>query len=137
MALDYFILVFVSSIGVYQIVSIPVGLKGLWFFTNRNVQYFIGFMAIAGVFSWFYTSEHRNIQHTVEGSQQLMLFLAAVISAYITTAIMASIIQALIGSKDGVTIAGKQQDLGMEKLKSTTLLGGILSSLRQRRGSRD
>ena len=137
MALDYFILVFVSSVGVYQIVSIPVGLKGLWFFTNRKLQYFIGFMAVAGVFGWFYTSEHRNVQHTVEGSQQLALFLIAIIAAYVTTAVIASIIQALVGSKESVAVEGKQQDLGMEKLKSTTLVGGILTSLRKRREAGD
>jgi len=137
MSLDYFILVFFSSVGVYQVVSIPVGLKGLWFFTCRKLQYAFGLLAMSGAFGWFYTSEHRNVQHTVEGSQQLVLFLAAIIIAYFITAVIASIIQALAGSKDSVIIEGKQQDLGMEKLKSTTLLGGILSSLRKRREAGD
>ena len=137
MALDYVILVFISSIGVYQIVSIPIGLKGLWFLPYRKLQYAFGFLAIAGAFSWFYTSEHRNYQHTVEGSQQLMLFLASIIAAYIITAVIASIIQALAGSKEREIIEGKQQDLGIEKLKSTTLLGGILHSLRKRSEAED
>lgn len=137
MALDYFILVFVSSVGIYQIVSIPVGLKGLGFFAFKKLQYVFGFLVLAGAFSWFYTSEHRNYQHTVEGSQQLMLFLAAIITAYITTAVIASIIQALVGSKEREIIEGKQQDLGVEKLKSTTLLGGILHSLRKKREAGD
>lgn len=133
MALDYFLLVFIAAIGVYQIVAIPVGLKGLWFFRQPKIQYAFGVLAIIGAFGWFYTSAERNIQHTIEGSQQLALFLGAIISAYFITAILASIIQAAVCTRGDTPIKGKQHDLGMETLKTTTLFGGILSSLRKQR----
>ncbi len=134
MAFDYFTLVFIAAVGVCQIFSIPAGLKGLRFFGNNKVQYFFGVAVVFGSFSWFYTSEHRNVQHTVEGSQQLWLFLAAIIMAYYSSAILASIIRAIVSSDEGKDIQEQQRDMGMETLKRTTLLGGILRSLRKRKG---
>ncbi len=137
MALDYFVLVFIAAIGVYQIASIPAGLRGLWFFRQHKVQYFFGILAILGVFGWFYTSEERNIQHTVEGAQQLWLFLGAIVFAYFINAILASVIQAAVSKRGDSPIRGKQQDRGMETLKTMTLLDGILSSWRKKKGIED
>ena len=137
MALDYFLLVFIAAVGVYQIASIPGGLKGLWFFRQPCIQYFFGILAIIGSFGWFYTSAERNVQHTVEGSQQLMLFLGAIISSYFITAILASVIQAAVSTQGDNPVKGKQYDQGMYTLKTTTLLGGILSSLRKQREKED
>ena len=137
MALDYFLLVFIAAIGVYQIASIPAGLRGLWFFRQRKVQYIFGILAILGAFGWFYTNEERNIQHTVEGAQQLWLFLAAIVSAYFTNAILASIIQAAVSTRGDSPVRGKQHDQGVETLKTTTLFNGILSSLRKQREIED
>ena len=134
MALDYFILVFLASIGVYQIVSIPAKLEGLWFFRNPKLQYFFGVLAIIGAFGWFYTDQERNIQHTVEGSQQLYLFLGAIIASYFVTAILASIMQSKVTSQVSESIRKKQSDMGFETLKFTTLFGGILCSLKKERG---
>jgi hypothetical protein len=134
MAFDYFTLVFIAAVGVYQIVAVPAGLKGLRFFRNNKVQCFFGVAAVFGSFIWFYTSEPRNVQHTVEGSQQLWLFLSAIIVAYYASAILASIIRAIVSSDEGKDIQEEQQDMGMETLKRTTLLGGILRSLGKKKG---
>jgi len=131
MALDYFLLVFIASFGVYQIASIPAKLQGLWLFRSSKVQYVFGMMAIVGAFAWFFTDEERNIQHAIEGSEQLGLFLAAIVSAYVVTAILCSIIQAGFGFRVDTPIEGKQHEQGMERLKTTTLFGAIVSSLRK------
>jgi len=137
MALDYFLLVFIASFGVYQIASSHAKLKGLWFFRHPKVQYIFGVLVILGAFAWFYTDENRNWQHTVEGAQQLLLFLAAILLAYVITAILASIIQArAIFRRENPTM-GKQYEKGMETLKTTTVFGGILSSLRKQRDDED
>jgi len=60
MLLDYFVLVFVASLGVYQIVAVRVGLRGLCFFRQSIVQSFFGAAAIVGAFAWFYAKEERN-----------------------------------------------------------------------------
>jgi hypothetical protein len=133
MAFDYFLLVFIASIGVYQIASIPAKLKGLWFFTHRKLQYSFGVLAIISAFGWFFTAEERNIQHTVEGSQQLWLFLGAIIAAYVATAILSSVMEASVDSQGNDAGQGTQHEQGMETLKTTTVFGGVLNSLLKKR----
>ena len=133
MALDYFILVFLSSLGVYQIAAIHAKLDGLCFFRQPVVQYIFGILAIIGAFGWFFTSKERNIHTTIEGSQQLGLFLGSIVASWVFTNILASIMQAKVSSKGGNPREGKQYDMGMGTLKKTTLIGGIMSSLRRER----
>lgn len=133
MALDYFILVFISSMGVYQIAAIHAKLDGLCFFKNQVIQFIFGILAVIGAFGWFFTSEDRNVHTSVEGSQQLGLFLASIIASYLFTAILASIMQVKVRSKEGSPRENKQYDMGIETLKKTTLFGGIMSSLRKDR----
>ena len=82
---------------------------------------------------WFFASENRNFQHTVEGTQQLGLFLAAIVAAYVVSAILSSIIQLGTSLRRDNAIRGKQHDQGMETLKTTTLFGGIAASIRKTR----
>ncbi len=131
MAQDYFVLVFVAAVGVCQIAAIPAGLRGLWFFNNRGVQGVFGAAVIAGAFAWFYATGERNVQHRVEGAQQLSLFLAAIVLAYLGTGIVASIIHLRSSSADDHHPRGRASDVGMQALKSTTLLGAILGRLRK------
>jgi len=133
MALDYFILVFISSLGVYQIAAIPARLDGLCFFRTPVIQYIFGILAIIGAFGWFFTSKDRNVHTVVEGSQQLGLFLASIVASYLFTAIMASIMQSRVNSKGGIPREDKQYNMGIETLKKTTLFGGIMSSLKKER----
>jgi hypothetical protein len=133
MALDYFILVFISSLGVYQIVAINAKLDGLCFFRQPVIQYIFGILAIIGAFGWFFTSEERSIHTTVEGAQQLGLFLGSIVASWVFTNILASIMQAKVNSQRGTPREGKQYDMGTETLKKTTLFGGISSSLKKER----
>jgi len=136
MALDYFILVFISSLGVYQIVAINAKLDGLCFFRQPVVQYIFGILAVIGAFGWFFTSKERNIHTTIEGSQQLGLFLGSIIASYVFTNILASIMQAKVSSGGSTPREDKQYDMGTETLKKTTLFGGIVSSLKKERKDR-
>jgi hypothetical protein len=133
MAADYFVLVLVASMGVYQIAAWHAGLKGLCFFGRPFLQYVLGLIAVGGAFGWFYGTENRNWQHTVEGTQQLGLFLLAIVAAYLVTAIVASVIQARSMGRQSQPVRGRQHDQGFETLKHTTLVGGILSSLKRER----
>ena len=136
MALDYFILVFLSSLGVYQIVSVYAKLDGLCFFRQPVIQYIFGILAIIGAFGWFFTSEERNIHTTIEGSQQLGLFLGSIVASWVFTNILASIMQAKVSSGGSTPREDKQYDMGTETLKKTTLFGGIVSSLKKERKDR-
>ena len=133
MALDYLILTYISSIGVLQIAAVHAGLRGLWFFRHRLIQYLFGIVVVAGAFLWFFLSEERNYQHTVEGTQQLGLFLFAIITGYVTTALASSLLHLRDGLRSSREVRGRQSQQGFQTLKTTTLLGGILSSLRNTR----
>jgi len=132
MAMDYFMLVFITSCGVYQIAAVTAKLEGLWFFGNSRVQYIFGILAITGAFGWFYTKEERNIQHTVEGSQQLGLFLAAIITSYIATVILSSIIRARVDMSENKPSDDSIDAEGFEELKNTTVFDRIVSRMRKK-----
>ena len=132
MALDYFVLVFTGAIGVYQIAAIPAGLRGLWFFNHHVLQCIFGAAVISGAFAWFYATGERNVQHTVEGSQQLLLFLAAIILSFLFTGLAASIIHMRSSLPGADRPPGKASEVGMRALRNTTLLGAVLSRLKER-----
>jgi len=132
MALDYFVLVFIAAAGVYQIAAVPAGLRGLWFFNHWVLQCIFGAAVIAGAFAWFYATGERNVQHTVEGAQQLSLFLGAIVLSYLCTGIVASIIHLRSSSAGAGRPEDKASEVGMRTLKTTTMLGSILDRLRGR-----
>lgn len=130
---DYFVFVFIAAAGVFQIAAIPARLRGLSFFERSIAGYIFGALAIIGAFGWFFSSQDRNVPHRVEGAQQLGLFLLAIVSSYIVTLILSSLIQARVGSEGDTPRQGKQHQQGVETLKTKTLFGGIASSLRKER----
>jgi len=131
MAADYFVMVFIASIGVYQIVSIHAKFDGLCFFKQPILQFIFGALVLVGAFVWFFTSEERNVQHTVEGAQQLGLFLGAIVAGFATTGIIASLIKAKVKPQVDDPPARKQHEMGVETLKTKTLFDGIASSLKK------
>ncbi|MBM3155849.1 MAG: hypothetical protein FJ004_01010 [Chloroflexi bacterium] len=133
MALDYFVLVFLASMGVYQIVSIFAKLDGICLFKQQWLQYIFGLLALVGAFGWFFTSKERNVQHTVEGSQQLGLFLGAIVASWVVTNILASIIQAKVDTRAVDPGEEKYYKLGIESLKTNTLIGSIMNNIRKAR----
>ena len=136
MAADYFVLVFVGAVGVYQMAAAHARLRGLCFFGPRWAQYLFGLLAIGGAFAWFYATEDRNWQHTVEGTQQLGLFLLAIVLAYFATAIVASLINARMTWPRNEVIDGLQHDQGFETLRRTTFLGSLLARLGKGKGEK-
>jgi len=133
---DYFLLVFIAAMGVYQIAAVHAGLRGLCFFKQPIVQSFFGAAAIVAAFAWFYTKEDRNVQHNVEGAQQLIFFLAAAILAYLVTVGLASIINARASSVPGDNPRQHPADLGIEALKAATLFQAVIARCRNS-GRRD
>ena len=133
MALDYFILVFIASMGIYQIVAIYAKLDGICLYKQHWLQFIFGILAIIGAFGRFFTSEERNIQHTVEGAQQLGLFLGAIVASWVVTNILASIIQAKVDTRVDDPSEEKHYKLGIESLKTGTFLGSIMTNLRKGR----
>ena len=137
MVLDYFVLVFIAAVGVYQLAAVAASLAGLCFFRRPLVQVFFGAATIVAGFAWFYTKEERNVQHTVEGAQQLVFFLAAAILAYLVTAALASVISPRDSSATGDDLRRDPSDLGIEVFKTSTLYQAIMARRRKARRSGD
>ena len=75
--LDYFILVFFASCGVFQMAAACNGLNGLQFFSNRRHSFLLGLLLVVAAFAWFFLSEPRNLPDTslgLTGNQQFAFF---------------------------------------------------------------
>jgi hypothetical protein len=65
--LDYLILVFFGSCGVFQAAATLNGLRGLMPFRSPAVSFLLGIALLAGAFTWFFVSEPRNLPDTGAG----------------------------------------------------------------------
>ena len=75
--LDYSILVFFASCGVFQMAAACNGLTGLQFFPNRRHSFLLGMVLMVAGFGWFFFSEPRNVPDTsmgLTGNQQFAFF---------------------------------------------------------------
>ena len=77
--LDYLILVFFGSCGVFQVAAAMNGLRGLMLFRSSVVSFVLGVALLAGAFAWFFVSEPRNMPDTgagLTGNEQFGYFFA-------------------------------------------------------------
>ena len=77
--LDYLILVFFGSCGVFQSAAALNGLRGLMLFRSPAVSFLLGIAPLAGAFAWFFVSEPRNLPDTgagLTGNEQFGYFFA-------------------------------------------------------------
>ena len=75
--LDYLILVFFASCGVFQMAAACNGLNGLQFFPDRRHSFLSGLLLLVAAFAWFFLSEPRNVPDTsmgLTGNQKFALF---------------------------------------------------------------
>lgn len=136
-ALDYFLLVTLGCLGTIQIAAAYAGLKGLSFFKKRLAGYIFGALVAIGAFGWFFAIENRNTPSKIEGAQQLGMFLAGAIAAYIITAAVSSLLKYRL-SLQGTSPHCREHTNpgGIETLKETTLLGAIRSILKRKQEDR-
>ncbi len=94
--LEYSLLLFIASNGIFQLAAAHSQLKGLSFFKRITLTYVFAILTIGGSFGWFFAWDNRlqeKIMHTgLEGSQQLYYFFLAVTAAFVFTIIISSII---------------------------------------------
>ena len=77
--LDYCLLVFLGSCGVFQIAAAHGGFQGLVFFRQRLGSFLLGALLLGGAFAWFFLSESRNVPdtaHGMNGNEQFAYFFA-------------------------------------------------------------
>ena len=77
--LDYYGLVILASVGVFQAIAAVQGFRGLLFFKYRPSSFLFGLAMIVGSFTWFFISEPRNVSdsaHGLNGNEQFAYFFA-------------------------------------------------------------
>ena len=93
-ALDYFIMVFVASLGVMQAAASIGGLRGLLLFKNPIIARALGIAIAIVAIVWFFAVAERNIndyEGGLDSNQQGLLFFLAVAASGILTCALTSL----------------------------------------------
>ena len=125
--LDYFIFVFIASLGVLQIVAAHATLRGLLFVRVRPVAFLIGLVITTLAFLWFFLSEPRNISEAeggLDGNQMAGFFAVAAGSALLITLLVSSLVSRSMRGN------GPQSTSGLDALRETTYVKALLGTLK-------
>ena len=117
-AVDYFVMVFVASLGVMQAAASIGGLRGLLVFKNPLIARSLGIAVAIAAVAWFFLIEERNIndyEGGLDSNEQGLLFFLAVAASGIFTCIMTSLVnrRMLQGPVDGERVP----DVGLGALR--------------------
>ena len=125
-ATDYFILVFVASMGVIQIAASVGRLGGLLLVKAPLVARILGLALVVAPFIWFFASGERNINDYEGGldanTQALFFFLGAFAGVGFTLLASSLINLRMTGPEPG-------PDTGLASLRHTTYLRAATHSL--------
>ena len=132
--IEYFVLAFFSSSGVLQLAVTYAGLKGLSFFKKPAFNYFLGILAIAGAFAFFYASGDRAAEplRGIEGGVKrffgerecLAAFMAGAFSALVSTLMVSSVAKRAMCSS-----SRKAPARGLDALREMTFWQAMRSRL--------
>lgn len=148
LALEYFLFIFLASLGVLQIAASYANLSGLSFFKRPIWGYIFGSLAVAGGFSWFYIMANPNpdvayaitlgdvfrygwsnpkppdIGLIVGEAECLFFFLIAVVCALLITIVISSILKSGIPPRTPEEM-NEEGPKGLEILRGMTLFQAI------------
>lgn len=121
LALEYFVLVFAASLGVFQAAAAYNGLRGLSFFSRPTGGYLLAAFTTGPALAAFFTWNLRNASGIIEGAQQLVLLSLAIMAAYIVTLVAASLINSSPPAGDTAPPAGIEgfKEAGLFRLLRT------------------
>ena len=103
-AVDYFIMVFVASLGVMQTAASIGGLRGLLVFKNPLVARPLGIAIAIAAIVWFFMVAERNIndyEGGLDSNQQGLLFFLAVAASGVLTCVFTSPLNARMRRRMG------------------------------------
>lgn len=121
--------VFVSFVGVLQLVAARWGLHGISFFRNRIWGYAFGTIAIVAAFVWFFTFTGLDLSKpTFDLPPQLLWFAVSIACAILFTLAVSS----LVNRKMNPLVQGDRADeASLETLKRKTYWSAIAHYLRK------
>lgn len=123
--LDYYLLVVLASIGVFQVAAAHTGFRGMVLFQRRPVSYAFGLALLVGGFTWFFLSEPRNASdsaHGLNGNEQFAYFFAGSGTGLAVTLILASLRNWKMG------IVGANVPPGLDALKHSNYVSAFYRS---------
>jgi len=123
---DYFLLTFLSCLGVLLFVTARGGYEGLSLMGRRTSQ-LTGLALVLAALAWFFDSKQRNVPDTLaglNGNQQALLFAAGAVSALGLLLVLSSLRNRRMDSRRVVR--------SLDALRSTTYLRLITAEVRQR-----
>jgi uncharacterized membrane protein YozB (DUF420 family) len=125
-AVDYLVLVFVSSLAAIQIAATFGGLRGLLFIKHRLATRVIGALVILGVFIWFFADEPRNIndyEGGLDANYQGILFCYGSLAAVAVTLTASSLVNRRMREAEPLP------DEGFDALRKTNYYAALKSNL--------
>ena len=125
--LDYYLLVFLASCGVFQMAAACKGLIGMLFLKYRPGSFALGLALLIGSFTWFFLSEPRNVSdgaHGLNGNEQFAYFFAGSGSGLTFTLLVTSLIYWKLGAGRSTLCAG------LDALKQSVYLYAIYRTWR-------
>lgn len=128
--LDYYLLVFLASCGLFQMVAARRGLVGMSFFRRRPLSFLAGLVLLTGALAWFFLSESRNVSDSgpgLNGNEQFAYFFAGSGTGLAFTLVGASLRHWALGA------AGPAPPPGLDALREATYFHAMRLTGRRRR----
>ena len=125
--LDYFILVFWASCGVFQLAAAYNGIRGLLLLQDRRLSVLLGLALIVGAFAWFFLSTPRNVPDSgpgMNGNEQFGYFFACSGAGLAFTLLVSSLCNRALG-RGRVSLPA-----GMDALRESNYLRALYRRLR-------
>lgn len=127
-SLDYFLLIFLATCGVLQLISLLNGLIFISFTTRFIIGLPLAIVLIAGPFIWFFISENRNVSDTaigLDGNQQAILFILGSLAGLIFTLIVTSLRRTKLDNY------AEHYSSGLDALRQTSYLRALTLTFRR------
>lgn len=131
--LDYSVLVFLGSCGVFQMAAAHGGYRGLVIFRQRLGSYLLGAVLLVGAFAWFFLSESRNVPdsaHGMNGNEQFAYFFAGAGAGLAFTLLASSLRNWTLGMGPA---SGGPPPSGLKALRQSNYIRALNRSLRKLR----
>ena len=125
-ATDYFLLVFIATLGVIQLAASLGGLKGLLDFKSPFVARLLGLALVIASFILFFSTDERNLndyQGGLDANTQALFFFLGVLAGGGVTFVGSSVINLRMKSSRPLT------DGGFDALRDTNYVWSLARSL--------
>ena len=132
-AVDYFIMVFVASLGVTQTAASIGGLRGLLIIKNPLFARPLGIVIAIAAIVWFFVVTDRNIndyEGGLDSNEQGLLFFLAVAASGALTCILTSLLNWRMVDSRQPRASGELSDAGLGALRHNNWLGALAQNYR-------